>query len=113
MAHISEDQLQEFKDTFNLFDKDGSGSINTKDLGTVLRALGQKPAETEVQELVQRIDPSNRGTFNFNEFVNLMKQKLDEQDDGQVCKYFSKTIFFQILWKSRCHILVTFPSHLH
>ena len=26
--------------------------------------------------------------------------------------YFGKKYFFQILWKSRCNILVSFPSHL-
>ena len=84
MAHVTEEQLQEFKDNFNLFDKDGNGTISTKDLGTVLRALGQKPTEPEVQEMVQQIDPSDLGTINFNDFVNLMKRKLGEQDDEQV-----------------------------
>ena len=27
-------------------------------------------------------------------------------------KYPANKLFFQILWKSRCHILITFPSHL-
>ena len=27
-------------------------------------------------------------------------------------KYYSSKIFFHILWKSRCNILVSFPSHL-
>lgn len=30
----------EYKEAFSLFDKDGSGTINTKDVGIVLRSLG-------------------------------------------------------------------------
>jgi len=30
----------EFKEAFSLFDKDGTGTIPTKELGTVLRSLG-------------------------------------------------------------------------
>lgn len=32
---------------FSLFDKDGDGTITTKGLGTVLRALGQETREAE------------------------------------------------------------------
>ena len=35
--------FSEFKEAFSLFDKDGDGTITTKELGTVMRSLGQKP----------------------------------------------------------------------
>ena len=34
-------QIAEFKEAFSLFDKDGDGTITTKELGTVMRSLGQ------------------------------------------------------------------------
>lgn len=39
----------EFKEAFSLFDKDGDGTITTKELGTVMRSLGQNPTEAELQ----------------------------------------------------------------
>ena len=46
---LTEEQKQEFKDVFSLFDKDGDGTITTKELGTVMRSLGQNPTEAELQ----------------------------------------------------------------
>ena len=46
---LSEEQVAEFKEAFSLFDKDGDGTITTKELGTVMRSLGQNPTEAELQ----------------------------------------------------------------
>ena len=43
------DIFSEFKEAFSLFDKDGDGTITTKELGTVMRSLGQNPTEAELQ----------------------------------------------------------------
>ena len=40
----TEEQIAEFKEAFSLFDKDGDGTITTKELGTVMRSLGQNGA---------------------------------------------------------------------
>ena len=33
-------QIEEFKECFQMFDKDGDGTINTNELGTLMRSLG-------------------------------------------------------------------------
>ena len=35
---LTEEQIAEFKEAFSLFDKDGDGTITTKELGTVSTA---------------------------------------------------------------------------
>ena len=49
---LTEEQIAEFKEAFSLFDKDGDGSITTKELGTVMRSLNLNPTEAELQDMV-------------------------------------------------------------
>lgn len=49
-------KLSEFRVAFSLFDKDNDGSINAKELGTVMRALGQNPSVTELRAMVDEVD---------------------------------------------------------
>uniref|UniRef100_A0A8C0I366 EF-hand domain-containing protein n=1 Tax=Balaenoptera musculus TaxID=9771 RepID=A0A8C0I366_BALMU len=54
---LTEEQIAEFKEAFSLFDKDGDGTITTKELGTVMRSLGQNPTEVELQDMINEVDP--------------------------------------------------------
>ena len=39
--NLTEEQVAEFKEVFQIFDKNGDGPITTKELGTVMRSLGK------------------------------------------------------------------------
>lgn len=52
-----------------MFDKDGDGSITTKELGIVMRSLGQNPTEQELQEIINEVDVDGQWTFRPN-FIN-------------------------------------------
>lgn len=42
-----------------------SGEITTKELGTVMRSLGQNPSESELQDMINEVDADNNGTIDF------------------------------------------------
>ena len=60
---LSNEQISEFKEAFSLFDKDGDGTITTKELGTVMRSLGQNPTEAELQDMINEVDADGNGTI--------------------------------------------------
>ena len=46
----------EIKKAFNEFDVDGGGTINTKELGYAMRAMGMNPTENELLELINEVN---------------------------------------------------------
>ncbi|KDD73483.1 hypothetical protein H632_c2130p0 [Helicosporidium sp. ATCC 50920] len=86
-SQLTEEQVAEFKEAFALFDKDGdvrlNGTITTKELGTVMRSLGQNPTEAELQEMIREVDADNNGTIDFPEFLNLMAIKMKDTDSEE------------------------------
>jgi len=50
----------EYRTAFDMFDKDGDGTITTKELGTVMRSLGQNPTEQELIDMVNEVDMDGR-----------------------------------------------------
>ncbi|OIR56733.1 MAG: calmodulin [Amphiamblys sp. WSBS2006] len=69
--NVSDDQI---KDIFSLFDLSGTKTIETKDLGTVLRALWRCPTEEDVAEYIKTIDPESTGKVTLDAFEDLLKK---------------------------------------
>lgn len=63
---LTEEQIAEFKEAFSLFDKDGDGTITTKELGTVMRSLGQNPTEAELQDMINEVDADGKLVWRIN-----------------------------------------------
>jgi calmodulin len=83
---LTEEQIAEFKEAFSLFDKDGDGTITTKELGTVMRSLGQNPTEAELQDMINEVDADGNGTIDFPEFLTMMARKMKDTDSEEEIK---------------------------
>ena len=46
----------ELKEAFQLFDKDGSGTISNDELEVVMKSLGQTPTDEELQQMIREVD---------------------------------------------------------
>merc|ERR1711956_63712 len=85
---LTEEQIAEFKEAFSLFDKDGDGTITTKELGTVMRSLGQNPTEAELQDMINEVDADGNGFISAAELrhvmTNLGEKLTDEEVDEMI-----------------------------
>jgi len=68
---LTEEQIAMFKEAFSLCDKDGSGTITTKELDTVMRSLGQNPTEAELQDMIDEVGADGNGTIGCLFFPSL------------------------------------------
>ncbi|KAG1347705.1 neo-calmodulin [Cocos nucifera] len=86
MDHPTKEQISEFQEAFNLFDKDRDGCITLEELETVIKSLGQNPTEDELHEMIKEIDADGNGTIEFGEFLSLMARKMKETDAEEELK---------------------------
>ena len=70
---LTTEQKQEIREAFDLFDLDGSGTIDLKELKVAMRALGFEPKREEIKQLL-----SNKlgDRLDFSEFLELMVKKM-------------------------------------
>ena len=71
-SELTEEQKQEIKEAFDLFDTDGSGTIDAKELKVAMRALGFEPKKEEIRKMIADADRDGSGVIDFPEFLDMM-----------------------------------------
>ena len=77
---LTEEQKHDFKEAFDLFDNDGSGEIDSKELKVAMRALGFEPEKEEIQKIIQDVDDDGSGIIGYDELLKMMTQKILNRD---------------------------------
>ncbi|XP_025963900.1 calcium-binding protein 7 isoform X1 [Dromaius novaehollandiae] len=95
-VEIPEDELEEIREAFKVFDRDGNGFISKQELGTAMRSLGYMPNEVELEVIIQRLDMDGDGQVDFEEFVTLLGPKLSTSG---IPEKFHGTDFDTVFWK--------------
>ncbi len=82
-TELTDEQKQEIREAFDLFDTDGSGTIDAKELRVAMRALGFEPKKEEIKKMIADIDKDDSGTIDFSEFLEMMTAKMSEKDSRE------------------------------
>ena len=82
---LTEYQIAEYKEAFQIFDKHGEGAISSKELGTIMRSLGLNPSDEDLKEIIDSFDnEKNNNLIDFNSFLIIMakrKNDIDKEED--------------------------------
>eukprot|EP00658_Telonema_sp_P-2_P081615 TRINITY_DN841_c0_g1_i4.p1 TRINITY_DN841_c0_g1~~TRINITY_DN841_c0_g1_i4.p1 ORF type:complete len:203 (+),score=59.38 TRINITY_DN841_c0_g1_i4:106-714(+) len=83
---ITEDQVEVFKEAFQMFDKDGSGCIDTKEFRAVCESIGMEPTDAELKLMLMDVDKDNSGDVDLEEFIAAMKSKYLDTDGPEIIR---------------------------
>ncbi|OQV23281.1 putative Myosin-2 essential light chain [Hypsibius exemplaris] len=109
-------QQWELQEAFSLFDTRGDGKIFARQIGEVLRALGQNPTEDQVRKFGFANKPDDR--INFETFVPILnevskiKSTYRSEDFLEGFRHFDKDQQGTIHSSQMRHLLTTLGDRL-
>ncbi|XP_026082753.1 alpha-actinin-4 isoform X2 [Carassius auratus] len=82
---ISQEQLHEYRTSFNHFDKDHSGVLQAEEFKACLISLGydvenNKQGDAEFARIMGIVDPNNSGAVTFQAFIDYMSRETTDTD---------------------------------
>merc|ERR1712022_96332 len=80
LKNLTDEQKQELREAFDLFDADGSGAVDFSQLHTAMKALGFEPKKEEIAKMVKEMDKGGDATVDFEEFCIMMAEKMNQKD---------------------------------
>ncbi|UJR15935.1 hypothetical protein I4U23_002855 [Adineta vaga] len=83
LEKFTNEQLAEFRELFNMFDKDNQGVLTLQTLISTIKAVGQIPTEADMIDLMREIDLDNSGTIDFYEFVHIISYNMHPNETNQ------------------------------
>ena len=87
---ISDEEKQEFKEAFDLFDTDKSGTIDYQELKVALKALGFQVKKQDVVQIMKEYDHDGSGMISFDDFIEVCTIKTAERDPMEEIMYAFK-----------------------
>jgi len=77
---LTEDEVMEIKEAFDLFDTDKSGQIDKEELKQALKNLGIDAKNQTLTNMMNDLDKDGSGQIDFDEFIDMMTAKMSDRD---------------------------------
>ena len=77
---LTEDEIEEIKEAFDLFDTDGSGAIDPKELRAAMQSLGFEAKNQTIYQMITDLDKNKSGNIDFDEFLDMMTARMSDRD---------------------------------
>eukprot|EP01086_Lenisia_limosa_P012781 TRINITY_DN41372_c0_g1_i1.p1 TRINITY_DN41372_c0_g1~~TRINITY_DN41372_c0_g1_i1.p1 ORF type:complete len:617 (-),score=277.55 TRINITY_DN41372_c0_g1_i1:70-1884(-) len=74
--------MAEFRMTFQEFDADGSGEIDSDELASVMKKLGEKVTPEAMKNMIKEVDTDGNGTVSFTEFIDMIQAIREGKTSG-------------------------------
>ena len=101
---LTEDEIEEIKEAFDLFDTDGSGSIDPKELRAAMQSLGFEAKNQTIYQMITDLDKNKSGNIDFEEFLDMMTARMSDKDTrediGKVFRLFDDDETGKITFKN-------------
>lgn len=86
---LTQAQIDEFKEVFDLFDADSNGSLTREELASAMGSLGMSPTDEELEAILISTDVDLNGTIEFPEFVEWVSNNVDITSQETLREIFS------------------------
>uniref|UniRef100_A0A7S4RL91 EF-hand domain-containing protein n=1 Tax=Alexandrium monilatum TaxID=311494 RepID=A0A7S4RL91_9DINO len=87
---LDEEQMEELREAFNLFDTEHSGTIDARELKAALRALGFEVKKEDVRRMLADISKDPSQPIDFNDFCDMMRGRMpDKNSRAEIDKVFA------------------------
>ena len=87
---ISEEQLQEFRETFDHFDKDKNNSLEAYELNACLTAMGEPSTEEECKEIIKQYAGCDH--LDFDSYAKFMLDRFSKAETADLAKEAFKAL---------------------
>uniref|UniRef100_A0A8K9Y5W8 Actinin alpha 3b n=1 Tax=Oncorhynchus mykiss TaxID=8022 RepID=A0A8K9Y5W8_ONCMY len=98
---ISQEQLNEFRASFNHFDRKRNGMMDPDDFRACLISMGYDLGEVEFARIMTLVDSNNTGVVTFQAFIDFMTRETAETDTAD-----QVMASFKILASDKAYITV-------
>uniref|UniRef100_A0A8C2F4K2 Actinin, alpha 2b n=1 Tax=Cyprinus carpio TaxID=7962 RepID=A0A8C2F4K2_CYPCA len=80
---ISQEQMNEFRSSFNHFDRKKNGAMDSDDFRACLISMGYDLGEVEFARIMMLVDPNASGVVSFQSFIDFMTRETADTDTAE------------------------------